>query len=177
MEQCQKCGQPATVHLSEMVSGEFHEIHLCVQHAAEAGLVTIIEEPAQMPGDPDVESAADLPELTEPELTPEDEPACPQCGLTMGEFKLHGLLGCRHDYEHFIEWLLPVIETAQSGQSHHTGKLPRARSPLELETVVLERQQKIADLRRQLQDALAHEAYETAARLRDDLRQIESPGQ
>ena len=92
MEQCQKCGQPATVHLSEMVSGEFHEIHLCVQHAAEAGLVTIIEESAQMPGDPDAEIAADLPELTEPELTPEDEPACPQCGLTMSEFKHHGML-------------------------------------------------------------------------------------
>ena len=95
----------------------------------------------------------------------------------MSEFKHHGMLGCRHDYEHFIEWLLPVIETAQSGQSHHTGKLPRARSPLELETVVLERQQKIATLRQQLQVALAQEAYETAARLRDDLRQIESPGQ
>jgi protein-arginine kinase activator protein McsA len=43
------------------------------------------------------------------------------------------------------------------------------------DAVALEREQRLVDLRRKLETAIREEAYENAARLRDELKQLEEP--
>jgi protein arginine kinase activator len=93
---------------------------------------------------------------------------CPQCGLSFGEFRAQGLLGCAHDYEVFAELLIPLIERAHDGASHHVGKRPGQSDGESQQRANLRR------IRRELEEAIAEERYEDAARLRDDLTHVET---
>lgn len=92
---------------------------------------------------------------------------CPECGLSFVEFKSQGLLGCPNDYDTFGEALASVIERAQDGRTHHTGK-----SPGEVVTIDPAQQQKL-DLQRELRAAVEAEDYERAARLRDQIAELD----
>jgi len=60
-----------------------------------------------------------------------------------------------------------VIARAQNGQTHHTGKAP-GQTP-----VVDPRQQERLRLQRELRDAVESEDYRLAARLRDQLAEMD----
>lgn len=95
---------------------------------------------------------------------------CSKCGMTLGEFRSKGRLGCSACYEAFKAHLEPLIERIHNS-SHHTGRLPG------IEEVAPGRHQKIAELREKLEHAIREEAYEDAAHLRDQLQSLESEGQ
>jgi protein arginine kinase activator len=159
--QCQNCSNPATVHQTFIDKGHKHETHLCAACAEEqegfkhqelnlpAIVQTLIGQ--QLGPVPDT-----LSRLT-----------CPCCGIKYMEFRAEGRLGCPHDYEVFrvgLEALLKRIHRADK----HAGKVPRdwERSRA--------RQTELIALRQQLQTAVAAEAFEEAARLRDVIRQKEA---
>ncbi len=93
---------------------------------------------------------------------------CEHCGVSYVEFRNQGLLGCEHDYDAFKEPLLKLLDRAHDGADHHTGKTPRAHE------VARVTQQDLRKLRRQLDEAVAAEDYERAARLRDRLAELEA---
>ena len=95
---------------------------------------------------------------------------CPKCGITLGEFRKRGRLGCPHDYEAFADELGPLLEKIHGSQQHR-GRAP-ARSKKRLT-----HRQKVEALRRELDEAVRSEKYETAASLRDRLKRLEPPGQ
>ena len=97
-----------------------------------------------------------------------DDLTCPKCGMTFREFQLKGQLGCAYDYEAFQSVLHPLIKRAHEGATHHVGKVP----PHADETV--RRQAGLLRLRRELQEAVAQEDYELAARVRDQIQALES---
>jgi protein arginine kinase activator len=204
---CQKCAKPAVVHLTEVItqtdgsdagSGEARravEIHLCLNHAVEAGLLTpspdappptVIIKPegstasAGKPGSPKPsqdaeESSAIVPASGESSSlavtrggTTADPQTCPVCGISWSQFKQGGLMGCPHDYEQFGSKLVPLLKRAQEGATQHMGKVPRKKK-----TPHGDRQVMTLRLRRQLQHAVDVENYEQAAQLRDELRQLE----
>jgi protein arginine kinase activator len=72
-------------------------------------------------------------------------------------------MGCPHDYLVFEKELQPLIKKAHDGASAHCGKIP-SRMPQDSKRVI-----EIAQLQRQLDDALRSENYELAAKLRDKL--------
>lgn len=192
---CQKCAKPALVHLTEVVtdgdgSGTRRavEIHLCLAHAVEVGLIAaapgmVMPAPSQQdeaeaaaPGETDQPQGAIVPapgpapgalavsrEAARPDIT-----ACPVCGLNWSNFKQSGLMGCPHDYEFFAARLLPLLKRAQEGATEHIGKVPARRKTREGD-----RQVTTLRLRRELQKAVDAENYEQAARLRDELRSLE----
>jgi protein arginine kinase activator len=97
-----------------------------------------------------------------------DDRTCPHCGITFREFRTKGLLGCPHDYDVFRAQLAPLIERAHQGGTHHVGKVPSSAD---------ESTQRLAGmlrLRRELQDAVDAEDYESAARLRDQIQALET---
>jgi protein-arginine kinase activator protein McsA len=49
--------------------------------------------------------------------------ACPDCGMTLAEFRSKGRLGCPRDYEIFREHLDPLIERIHNAK-HHLGRGP-----------------------------------------------------
>jgi protein arginine kinase activator len=188
---CQKCAKQAVVHLTEIVSpsqaaqigsgvaelGGKHavEIHLCLMHAVEAGLLTPVNNPSAPPQTPaeQASSSAIMPASSEPaELavarTPVDPLTCPICGSTWAQFKQGGLMGCAHDYEQFAGKLVPLLKRAQEGATEHVGKVPAGRKTQEAD-----RQVATLRLRRELQKAIDAENYEQAARLRDQLKSLE----
>ena len=100
------------------------------------------------------------------EIAPKEDKVCPMCEMTFSEFRNQQRLGCPHDYEVFREELLPLLE-AIHGETTHCGKVPK-RAPGDSH-----RQAEIIKLRHELKRAVADEAFETAAGLRDQIRELE----
>jgi len=91
---------------------------------------------------------------------------CPDCGMTLTELRRRGRLGCPKDYEVFREYLDELLERMH-GATEHVGRVPG------LAEGELERVRKISDLKHELGQAINEEAYERAARLRDELKTLE----
>lgn len=159
---CQKCKkQPATIHLTEIISNRKMERHLCEDCAREEGIA--------------IKAQINLQDVLSGMLSAHDSAeryanlACPDCGLTYAEFRNQGRLGCPHDYEVFAEPLGEILEKVHGG-TEHTGKVP-ARAG-----AGSDQQRELMQLRRRLQEAVESERYEEAAGLRDLLREKEPAG-
>jgi len=163
---CDQCDRPATHHSVEISNGNKIEKHLCDLHAAEEGLA--IQSSAHAPIN---ELLTNFVKLHSGETAAGPSPkdlTCEDCGSTFAEFREHSLLGCAACYKSFEKPLSPLIERAHEGGTHHIGKVPRRAGVGEQRQMALQR------LRKQLDDAVLTEDYELAARLRDDIKQIES---
>jgi protein arginine kinase activator len=153
---CERCHNEATVHVSEPANGAKRDLHLCAQCARQAGVA--VPEPASAVALDAViqglivahvgEAVGELAELS-----------CPDCGMKFMEFRSGGRLGCPLDYWIFSSGLTPLLQRYH-GTTRHIGKTARRREG------ALDRLR----LRTRLRDAIAHEQYEEAARLRDLLR-------
>ena len=156
---CDKCSKPATVHLTEIIDGQKIEKHLCEDCASGEGITIKANLPiSQLLEDFILQSSGSQPEA---ELT------CEVCGRTFGEFRSQGLLGCPNDYDAFGKALAPLLERAQEGASQHMGKVPRRAGGDQKKVNAILR------LRAQLKTAIAAEDYETAATIRDQIKDLE----
>ncbi|MFA5251815.1 MAG: UvrB/UvrC motif-containing protein [Phycisphaerae bacterium] len=163
--QCQVCQKKeATIHLTEITDGVRSEMHLCEHCAQEEGIAVksqlSINELlsgllATQPSDDEMFGGA------------EHEQACPHCGFTLAQFTKEAVLGCPYDYEVFEKSLLPLIEKAHDGKTVHRGKVP-SKTPKDTK-----KQIKLASLRQQLEASVQSEDYELAAKLRDEINQLE----
>ena len=75
--------------------------------------------------------------------------------------------GCSHCYEAFGEALVPLFRRLHGNQKH-MGKIP-ARAGADVKV-----RKEIERLRKELQKRIAEEAFEEAARIRDEIRRLES---
>lgn len=157
---CQKCPKQATLHITEVLGDDrFEEHHLCEQCAHE-----YLYDPQ---GKKAKKSSAVVTADDDEEVAPLSSRECPHCGIKFVEFRNSGRLGCPQDYDVFSEELNPLLENIH-GDTRHVGKSPR-RLPQTRQA-----QSELTRLRRQLQSAVSQEAYEEAARLRDQIRQLEA---
>jgi protein arginine kinase activator len=156
---CQECGEEAKVHLTKIKHGKMQKLHLCQACSEkqeliknqELNLSLILQSVlGQQVGQPTEE----LSRLT-----------CPTCGIKYMEFKAGGRLGCPQDYKVFQAALEPLLERIHRSR-RHVGKVPPHAS------ADAERQRLLIDLRVRLTRAVDEEAYEEAARLRDQLREL-----
>lgn len=160
---CDLCENQATVHLIEIQGGKKVEKHLCETHAVQEGVAIKVQNPAP------------INELLEKfvlkhsgaEGAAQAKQVCRACGLSYEEFRKSGLLGCPDCYAAFEVALSPLLERAHEGSARHLGKVPVHAGINEL------RQQRLRQLRRELEQAVASEQYERAATLRDQLTQVE----
>jgi protein arginine kinase activator len=158
---CQSCASVATVHLTDIVNGHKTFVHLC-QTCAEQRQKAV-PQAFNLPAVLQTLIGSQIGPLTD-ELA---RLTCPECGIKYMEFRAEGRLGCPHDYEVFRIGLEPLLARIHRG-GRHVGKVPRHVGRNDL------LQNELLELRRQLQVAVAAEAYEEAARLRDVLRQKEA---
>lgn len=160
---CQTCKKnPATVHLTDISpDGEKTERHLCDKCAVEEGVAA--KPQVHMPVN-EILSGLVIQKAAIQQLA---ELTCPKCKTTFVDFRNNGLLGCGCDYDAFEKALLPLIERAHEGASHHIGKVPRRLSTPRTAEADLIR------LRAELGRAVTDEQYEKAARLRDQIRTLE----
>lgn len=167
MHLCERCNKPASVHMTEISGGKPHDVHLCDACAQEAGYVQQAHVPINELLNQFLKAHA---QVTEPSVT-----RCPDCGMSWQEFKDTGLLGCPKDYDLFVNQLNGVIERAQQGGNHHTGKAAEtAASKPRPDDAVRLRQAELNRLRKELARAVEDESYERAAQLRDQIRNLEN---
>lgn len=168
MHICEKCSKPASVHLTEISNGKQTEIHLCDECAQEAGYVQQAHVPINELLNQFLKAQANV---SETQVT-----RCGDCGMTWQEFKDTGLLGCPKDYKLFENQLQGVIERAQQGGNHHTGKeFHPQETPVKgkADDAVKLRQAELNRLKKELARAVEDEKYEAAAKIRDQIREIE----
>jgi protein arginine kinase activator len=157
---CDHCDNPAVVHEVTVKNGVKEEIHLCEEHAQEAGVSLPPHQPINKLLTQFVISKAGSSRTA-------SRKACPHCGLTFGRFRQLGTLGCPACYDAFEKQLAPLIERAQNEATHHRGKTPQRAG------TSIDRQLQVQQLVKELNEAVAAEQYERAAELRDRLRTID----
>lgn len=159
MKKCGRCSKPAVLHITELRHGEVQALHLCETCAKDY----LSQAPA---GSPDEPPPGEISE-SEEELDELDQRICPSCGITFKEFRAQGRLGCPHDYIAFEDELLPLLENIH-GETEHCGKIPK-RAPDSSQ-----QQFRLIKLRSELRSAVDEERYEDAARIRDEIRLVET---
>ncbi|MGC3988457.1 MAG: UvrB/UvrC motif-containing protein [Chthoniobacteraceae bacterium] len=92
---------------------------------------------------------------------------CPACGLSQADFKKSGRFGCPRCYDTFADGLAEMLKPMHRGMEH-VGKVPARLWKS------MQRTQEIRALQDQLDLAVAEENYESAAEIRDKLRQLET---
>jgi len=93
----------------------------------------------------------------------EGGPTCPDCGMTLAEFRSRGRFGCPKDYQVFRAHIEPLLLRVHNAQEHK-GRLPGEDAATRM----------LSDLRYRLEQAVRSEAYESAARLRDEIQGLEA---
>jgi protein arginine kinase activator len=92
---------------------------------------------------------------------------CPDCGMTLAEFRSKGRLGCPNDYRVFQAQLQPLLQRIHNA-TQHIGRVPG------IEDDELKRMQTLSELKSRLEEAVREEAYESAAALRDEIQSLEN---
>ena len=159
---CDICNKKkATVHLTEIIDGEMSEMHLCedcareksVQMEQQFGLADLL---AGLSGFGQQVKESGAPQLQ-----------CSNCGTSYDDFRKFGRLGCSECYNTFGDQLGTLLRKIH-GSSQHLGKTPpTAAEPIKNKIDMLQ------ELRRQLQQAVEVENFEKAAKLRDQVREME----
>jgi protein arginine kinase activator len=91
---------------------------------------------------------------------------CAACGLLWSEFARTGRLGCPACYGAFLRQLKPILRKTH-GSVAHAGRRPDDDQKCREERRDLRRK------RTELERAIRREAYEDAARLRDEIQALE----
>jgi protein arginine kinase activator len=163
---CQQCEKPATFHITELTdpSGPVM-VHLCEEHAR----VYLAQDSSDSPTSALAGMLAKQLKLeqTAEQLATLDKKTCPVCGITFAEFRQAGRLGCGYDYVCFEDDLGPLLLNIHGARAHR-GKRPTRESGSP------DRQHQLIQLRREMQQAVAQEAYERAGELRDQIQRIEN---
>lgn len=152
---CSNCDNPATVHLTQIINNKIIKVDLC-ESCAQAKGVT----------DPEGFSLADL--LNKAHIPAQQEDMmlqCPDCGLTNADFRRTGRLGCASCFTVFASVLRPVLEDMHVGTCHK-GKTPELALSRQSLTALLD------ELEQALARAVEDEAYEDAAKYRDQIKTL-----
>lgn len=166
---CHICGErEATVHYIEIIEGKKTSQWLCHECAdregitpsdavtlAHGGLESFLGEMLKF-GPAERERAR-----------PATGPVCPACGYEYRRLQESGMLGCPDCYRAFHPQLLPMLRRFH-GDTTYLGKLPRSHG------AQAAARREIAQLKGLLEQAVAMESYEEAARLRDEIRAREA---
>ena len=149
----------ATVHLTQIAGDKVQKVDLCEECAKQKGV-----------NDPSGFSLADL--LLGLGAAPEvEQPAdgavlkCSKCGMTQADFKKTGRLGCAECYVTFADGLEGLLKTMHKG-TNHAGKVPQALRQIR------DLSERLKNLQKKLNKAVAEEDFEGAAGLRDEIKQL-----
>lgn len=165
---CQVCQQKtAKIHITQIHNSQVHEFHICPDCAREHNVSGPDIKPILIPQEPQ-------PGITDAEREENglqqralDVKTCGSCGQTYRGFRESGRLGCAVCYDTFAQEIEPLLRKIQSGLKH-IGKVPGGGHPVVMDVAPL-----IQRKREELRLAVSSEDFEAAARLRDEIRQLE----
>ena len=164
---CDNCKQnEATFFYEENVNGKVRSLHLCPDCAA------------KMKGEHPFTDGFALPSLDPLQqslfgglfgfspMIKETKKTCPGCNAAWSDLRKAGKAFCPECYATFGEELAPTLRSLH-GNVTHTGRAPADRREARA------KQDRLTSLKAQLSAAIAEEKFEEAAKLRDEIRQME----
>ncbi len=158
----------ATVHLTEIIDEQMSELHLCEECARKKS-----QDMEQQFGLSDLLAGmADFEKPKDDSLNLSQSVKCPNCSLSFSDFKKIGRLGCGECYNAFRKYIGPLLRRIH-GSIQHTGKSP---VKLSVRGAAKKKTETIQELRIRLNKAIGSEAFEEAARIRDQIRDMEKKG-
>lgn len=164
-EICESCGKrQARLRFTEISGGQRSTAQLCEQCGEERGLPSEQLQGGRM----DTRKIWD--EIVQRLSDRSDEEgslACPDCGLTFGSFESEGFLGCPVCYQTFMGDMTRLLREYHGSDSHQ-GKMPRSYGRR------IDLRRRILGVKENIQLAINAERFEDAARLRDEMRDLES---
>lgn len=163
---CDMCDNEATVHLTQIVDGKMSSANLCEHCSKEKG----ITDPTGFQLADFLLGAGGGKKGKSPE-SGEDTVACPECGFTRAHLKKIGRLGCPECYRTFADDLDNMLRAMHKG-TRHIGKSPGLT--LAPATSAAQLRKRLGDLKAAIERAVAEERYEDAARLRDEMKEMEN---
>ena len=147
---CSACGKPACVTVCIVAQGQEWLVSLCPDHAQVFNEITR-----------DLQEVKGMDHLTV--KTPVPVYVCPKCGIRLSDIKKNGLFGCASCYEAFASELPAFLKLSQ-----HYGKIPsKSVTPALLNT-------RINHWQTCMDEAVATEAYESAAEYRDRIKDLKT---
>jgi len=171
MMQCERCHiRPASVHVQDQTRGPDRVMNLCVVCATRSlGEGLAGPQVAALIGNlvARLNPSLGTPAGEGPAAAETPARSCSRCGLTAGEFIHLGRLGCPDCYEALAAEVGPVLRSRHRGPEH-TGGRPRQAS----ESTPVQDTSEREVLRLELEQAVAEEAFERAAEIRDALRRL-----
>lgn len=161
---CMKCQQNlATVKFTRLVNGAVEERYLCPQCAA-------ADSPYQKKSAPQLdEILSGILGAVAGEAGTTVQPAeitCSTCGLPFSSYRETLILGCSDCYESFEKLLVNDLRRFH-GASEHTGRVPHSQAQ------TVHNFRSAEDLRRRLAESVKAEDFTMAAKLRDQLKELE----
>ena len=168
---CEKCqANPASVHMQQFLHGQKVELHLCQECAFK------IDNPEMLVSIENIFKGfldqLNTKYFNHPMAQGKAQPAraatkaCSRCGMTFDKFKTGARLGCDVCYLSFKTEVEVLLKNVQ-GSTRHEGKFPRRMG-----AGILNKRQ-IGEIRSRLNKAVEEENYEEAAKLRDEIRELQ----
>ncbi|WP_102029380.1 UvrB/UvrC motif-containing protein [Salirhabdus sp. Marseille-P4669] len=171
--ECQEChNRPATVHFTQIINGNKTEVHLCEQCAQDKGYMDHNKQSFTfhnlLSGLFNFDSTHPLGGTQSTDYTsPKEQLKCESCGMTYQQFANVGKFGCAECYKTFNDRLNPIFRKVHSGNTKHEGKIPKRQGGS------LHVKRNIEMLRYKLQQMIESEKFEEAAKLRDEIKNLE----
>ncbi|NLD47625.1 MAG: hypothetical protein GX660_10565 [Clostridiaceae bacterium] len=161
---CQKCGKRvANIQFTQIINNNKHTIYLCEGCAKEEGKFNF-GSPLNINDFFSGLMGISQKSTVSPQQT---ELICSECKMSYQDFQKTGKLGCSNCYTVYGEKLTPLLARLQGNLQYH-GKIPgKLYSAVKLSREI----QKLKDM---LDKAIKKEEYEEAAKLRDQIRSLES---
>lgn len=174
---CEKCKKrTATVFYNENINGNTRSYSLCGECAAKlrekgelqdiTSMIGSFADPFSELHDQFFSGFFGMPALKaiQPGKT------CQRCGTSYSEISKTGKVGCPECYSTFADELSGLIQSVH-GTTSHTGNVPSRHRAMK------ERTERLKRLKKELAEAVQKEEYERAVELRDEIRNLETPGE
>jgi len=163
---CEKCNQKqATILVQKSINGNKTEMHLC-QDCSSNEIDAGISIDTLFNGLLNSILTAAVEKHSHHKAHALYEP-CPTCGMSYQQFKSTGRLGCENCYRVFSRELQAIIKNVQASHKHE-GKYPQNFG----HDMFIEKE--AIRLRKLMDEAIRSENFEEAARLRDEIKGMES---
>lgn len=192
---CENCGKnEANVKYTQIINGEKKQMFLCEECSKKLGVSDIhFNMPISFNSfledffnDSDMEEMSFLPTLGNASR----EIKCSKCGLTWDDFLHTGNLGCSNCYDEFASRIDPILRSLQ-GATSHVGRLGDVIEGNDIKQNLDDKvnsntvdsnteaksnkaENELEKLKDNLKQAIKEERYEDAAKLRDEIKNLEN---
>ena len=172
---CQNCNnRDATTHIKRVINGAVEEYNLCSECAAKLGYGNVFSEFKSPFSDSFGSFLGSFFENALPART--QATRCETCGATYSDIQRTGMMGCADCYTVFRDEIMPTIRRVH-GNTVHSGKnSPTYKKQKAQQAQAKEAEQPLSELeklRAELDRAISSQEFESAASLRDRIKELE----